>query len=168
MPLSFFINEFFGSASRESLQEGLDQGVEGWLGGEEALQEGAVYEGFCVFLVKKEGVAVGGGYVGGGGAEEVALYGAVLGGVVGLRGQLEALGFTVIACEGLDGDGAFLLEPLVLPLKGAQTFLNECVFEADIISGKLLPEVVDYHHRFLLPFHSFASKQAKQFRIELV
>ena len=142
--------------------------MEGWLGGEEVLEEGAVDEGFCMFLVEAEGVVVGGGDVGGGGAEEVALNCAVPGGVVGLGGQLEALGLIVIACEGVDGDGAFLLEPLVLPLDGARTFLNKGIFEADIISGKFLPEVVYNHNRFIFPFHRFVSKQAKQFRVKLV
>ena len=56
--------------------------MEGWLGGEEVLEEGAVDEWFCVFLVEEEGVVVGGGDVGGRGAEEVAFYGAVVGGMV--------------------------------------------------------------------------------------
>ena len=121
-----------------------------------------------MFLVEEEGVVVGGCYVGGRGAEEVALHCAVLRGMVGFRGQLKALGLIVITCKGIDGYGSFLLEPLVLPLNCVKTFINECIFEADIISGKFLPKVVDNHHGFLLPFHFIASNQAKQFRIELV
>jgi len=49
-----------------------------------------------------------------------------------------------------------------------KTFLNCGIFKAEIIPGKLLPEIVDNHHRLFLFSHDIATDKAEEFGIELV